>query len=62
MNKLNSNNFNEIEREKINNLAKEYEFRVATIEGYYETIMLYPFVQNDTSDKKMGMPRDDSSR
>ena len=40
MNKLNSNNFNEIEREKINNLAKEYEFRVATIEGYYETLML----------------------
>lgn len=52
MNKLNSNNFNEIEIEKINNLAKEYEFRVATIEGYYETLMLYPFVQNDTSDKK----------
>lgn len=52
MERLNNNNFDEIEREKISNLAEEYEFRKSTIEGYYETIMLYPFVQNGTVDKK----------
>ena len=52
MNKLNNEDLKKIEREKIKDLAEEYEFKVKTIKRYYETIMMYPFVKNDTSNKK----------